>query len=149
MRHFHFTEEERKTINHERFHHPDPNVQRRMEILWLKLHGETHQRIAELAQVSRRTVQRVLKGEIPPLNAASPGGVARAAGRSSRSGGAGRDYVGGPVLALGTDERAEIAAILSRAARAGYLEVEDLKVEARPGEVSLTARVYEPEEEYE
>lgn len=60
MRHFHFTEEERKTINHERFHHPDPNVQRRMEILWLKLHGETHQRIAELAQVSRRTVQRVL-----------------------------------------------------------------------------------------
>lgn len=60
MRRFVFTEEERKTINHERFHHPDPNVQRRMEILWLKAHDETHQRIAELAGVGRRTVQRVL-----------------------------------------------------------------------------------------
>jgi len=31
-----------------------------MEIQWLKGHGETHQRIAELAGVSRRTVQRIL-----------------------------------------------------------------------------------------
>jgi transposase len=31
-----------------------------MEILWLKYHGETHERIAELAVVSRRTVQRTL-----------------------------------------------------------------------------------------
>ncbi len=31
-----------------------------MEILWLKQHGETHEWIAELAGVSRRTVQRVL-----------------------------------------------------------------------------------------
>ena len=60
MRRFEFTDEERKTIEYERFFHPDPNVQRRMEILWLKSHGETHQRIAELAGVSRRTVQRVL-----------------------------------------------------------------------------------------
>jgi transposase len=60
MRRFEFTEEERNTINHERYHHPDPNVQRRMEILWLKAMGETHQRIAELSGTSRRTVQRVL-----------------------------------------------------------------------------------------
>ena len=31
-----------------------------MEILWLKSHGETHERIAVLAEGSRRTVQRVL-----------------------------------------------------------------------------------------
>ena len=33
---------------------------RRMEILGLKSHGETHQRIAELVGMSRRTVERVL-----------------------------------------------------------------------------------------
>jgi hypothetical protein len=50
---------------------------------------------------------------------------------------------------LGDEEKAEIADILKRAARAGYLEVEELKIEARPGEVSLRARVYEPEDDYE
>jgi transposase len=60
MRRFEFTEEQRQTIAHERFYHPDPAVQRRMEILWLKLHGETHERIAVLTETSRRTVQRVL-----------------------------------------------------------------------------------------
>jgi transposase len=60
MRCFNFTEDELRTINHERYYHPDPNVQQRMEILWLKSHGEIHERIAELAGVSRSTVQRVL-----------------------------------------------------------------------------------------
>jgi hypothetical protein len=53
------------------------------------------------------------------------------------------------MLALGSEEAAGIADILRRAARAGYLEIEDLKLESRPGEISLRARVYEPEEEYE
>lgn len=60
MRHFQFTDEELDTIERERFLHPDPPVQRRMEILWLKAHGETHERIAELVGRTRRTVQRVL-----------------------------------------------------------------------------------------
>ena len=60
MRRFEFTEEQRQTVARERFFHPDPAVQRRMEILWLKLHGETHERIAVLTDTSRRTVQRVL-----------------------------------------------------------------------------------------
>ena len=60
MRRFDFTDEERNAIAGERFYHPNPRVQRRMEVLWLKQHGETHERIAELAGVSRRTVQRVL-----------------------------------------------------------------------------------------
>jgi hypothetical protein len=34
-------------------------------------------------------------------------------------------------------------------ARAAYMEVEDVRLESRPGEISLRARVYEPEEEYE
>lgn len=61
MRLFRFTDEMLATISRERFDHPNPRVQRRMEVLWLKHHGETHQRIAELADVSRRTVQRVLE----------------------------------------------------------------------------------------
>jgi len=60
MRRFEFTEEERRVIARERYYHPNPRVQRRMEMLWLKCQGETHERIAELAGVGRRTVQRVL-----------------------------------------------------------------------------------------
>jgi transposase len=60
MRRFQFTDEECEAISRERFYHPNPRVQQRMEILWLKHHGETHERIAELAAVSRRTVQRTL-----------------------------------------------------------------------------------------
>ena len=60
MRRFEFTDEDRKVIARERFEHPNPRVQRRMEMLWLKIHGETHARIAELTETGRRTVQRVL-----------------------------------------------------------------------------------------
>jgi hypothetical protein len=56
---------------------------------------------------------------------------------------------GGPVLELGEEESARIADILRRAARAGYMEVEELRIESRPGEISLRVRVYEPEEQYE
>jgi transposase len=60
MRRFQFTEGELQAIAHERYYHPNPRVQRRMEILWLKSKGEIHERIAELAKVSRRTVQRLM-----------------------------------------------------------------------------------------
>jgi hypothetical protein len=93
-------------------------------------------------EVSLRTVQRVLRGEREPLG--------RVAGE--RKVAAGRQRGGredGPVLALGEQERASIADILRRAARASYLEVEGVTLESRPGEVHVRARVYEPEEEYE
>jgi transposase len=48
-------------IAHARYHHPAPRVQERMEILWLKSKNEPHGRIAELADVSRSTVQRTLR----------------------------------------------------------------------------------------
>ena len=60
MREFAFSEADVQTIGHERYHHPDPRVQRYMEILWLKHHGFSHDRIATLAGVSRSTVQRCL-----------------------------------------------------------------------------------------
>ena len=60
MRPVTFTAEELSAIAQERYDHPDPHVQRKMEVLWLKHHGETHQRIAALAGVSRSSVQRYL-----------------------------------------------------------------------------------------
>jgi hypothetical protein len=95
--------------------------------------------------VSVRSVQRILRGEVLPAEDVSVGergeGVRgrRAVGRRDR----------GPVLQLGEEESARIEDILRRAARAGYVEVEELRFESRPGEISLRARVYEPEEEYE
>ena len=60
MRSITFTADDRRSLAHDRFHHPDPRVQRKMEVLWLKSHGLGHDRIATLADVSRRTVQRDL-----------------------------------------------------------------------------------------
>src|SRR4051794_3697224 len=71
MRTFTFTAEERKDLAHDRYHHPDPRVQRKMEVLWLKSHGLGHDDIATYADVSRRTVQRYLdeylEGGLPRL----------------------------------------------------------------------------------
>ena len=56
-----FSEAVVDAITHDRYRHPDPRVQERMEILWLKCRNEPHRRIAELANVSRSTVQRTLR----------------------------------------------------------------------------------------
>jgi transposase len=61
MRSYLFTEDVIEMLARERYQHPDPRVQERMEILWLKSKQETHDRIAELANVSRSTVQRTLR----------------------------------------------------------------------------------------
>ena len=60
MRHFIFTPEVLATLRHDRYHHPHPRVQQKMEVLWLKSQGCTHEDIARLAAVSRRSVQRYL-----------------------------------------------------------------------------------------
>jgi Histidine kinase-, DNA gyrase B-, and HSP90-like ATPase len=93
--------------------------------------------------VSVRSVQRILRGEIRPVEGVSGRGRDAGGGRAVGR----RD--GGPVLQLGEEESGRIADILRRAALAGYLEVEELRVESRPGEISLRARIYEPEEQYE
>jgi transposase len=53
-----FSAEVLDAIRHDRYHHPHPRVQQKMEVLWLKSKGIPHEQIAELADVSRRTVQR-------------------------------------------------------------------------------------------
>jgi len=60
MRAITFSEADVQAVAHERYHHPDPRVQRHMEVLWLKHHAFSHERIATLAGCSRSTVQRTL-----------------------------------------------------------------------------------------
>jgi transposase len=71
MRNITFTAEDRRDLAHDRYHHPDPRVQRKMEVLWLKSHGLDHDAIATFADVSRRSVQRdldqYLEGGLPRL----------------------------------------------------------------------------------
>src|ERR1700674_5001178 len=60
MRAFTFSTEEIEAIRHERYHHPHPRVQRKMEVLWLKSQGLTHAEIANPAHVPPPSVQRYL-----------------------------------------------------------------------------------------
>jgi len=71
MRPITFTVDDQRALAHDRYHYPDPRVQRKMEVLWLKSHGLGHDAIAAYADVSRRTVQRYLneyhEGGLPRL----------------------------------------------------------------------------------
>src|SRR4051812_16667639 len=71
MRTITFTAEDRRDLAHDRYHHPDPRVQRKREVLWLKSHDLPHDAIAAYADVSLRTVQRYLdeylEGGLPRL----------------------------------------------------------------------------------
>jgi transposase len=60
MRRSTFPPEALDAIRHERYHHPHPRVQQKVEVLWLKSQGLTHEEVAHLAGVSRRSVQRYL-----------------------------------------------------------------------------------------
>jgi transposase len=61
MRTITLSEADLRVIAHDRYYHPDPRVQQKMEVLWLKSHGLPHDRIAAYAGVSRRTVQRYFR----------------------------------------------------------------------------------------
>jgi transposase len=52
-----FTPEIIAIINEERYRHPLPIVQRRMEALWLKSHGLPHAQIAKLVNISENTLR--------------------------------------------------------------------------------------------
>src|SRR5215470_13402519 len=52
-----FTPEGLKELNYERYRHPIPLVQRRMEALWLKSHGLQHGQIAQLVNITENTLR--------------------------------------------------------------------------------------------
>ena len=56
-----FTTEVIQTLHYERFHHPHPRVQRKMEAVYLKSQGLSQQEICRLTQVSRNTLSTYLR----------------------------------------------------------------------------------------
>lgn len=98
--------------------------------------------------VSVRTVQRVLAGEISAVERAeiSPHQYTRNAVNSRDSGSGGGEVL---VPELNLEEISEIRTILESAASARYLEIGEIEAEAGRGGWVLQVPVYEPEEEYE
>ncbi|HEY9706129.1 MAG TPA: helix-turn-helix domain-containing protein [Allocoleopsis sp.] len=56
-----YTPEEKKIFNYERFNHPHPRVQLKMEVLWLKSQGMSNSQIAIFANICENTVRKYLK----------------------------------------------------------------------------------------
>lgn len=51
-----FTDEQVEQLEFERFHHPHPRVQRKMEAVYLKAKGFLHQEVCDLVRISRTTL---------------------------------------------------------------------------------------------
>ena len=56
-----FTEEEIKELDYQRYHHPHPRVQRKMEALLLKAKGLPHHQIADCVGVCENTLRDYLQ----------------------------------------------------------------------------------------
>lgn len=55
-----FSEDERKKLQHERFHHPVPQVQRKLEAVYLKAMDLPHQEICRLTEICPNTLRNYL-----------------------------------------------------------------------------------------
>jgi transposase len=56
-----FTPEDVDSLHHERFHHPHPRVQEKMEAVYLKSQGLLHKEICRLSQISENTLRSYLR----------------------------------------------------------------------------------------
>ena len=56
-----FTQEEVKRLRNERFEHPHPCVQRKMDVLLLKSQGLPHQKITAIADIAENTLRDYLR----------------------------------------------------------------------------------------
>jgi transposase len=56
-----FTEKEKNLLYYERFHHPHPRVQLKMEVLWLKSQKIPHKKICQLAGISPNSLLTYFK----------------------------------------------------------------------------------------
>ena len=61
MIHIDFTPEQIDALHHERFHHPHPRVQLKMEAVYLKSQGLPHHDICRLARISENTLRSYLR----------------------------------------------------------------------------------------
>jgi transposase len=60
MIHIDFTPSDIDALHHERFHHPHPRVQLKMEVVYLKSQGLAHKDICRLARISENTLRTYL-----------------------------------------------------------------------------------------
>jgi transposase len=56
-----FSEKEKQEFQHQRYYHPHPRVQIKMEALWLKSQGIKHQMITQLVGISANTLRSYLR----------------------------------------------------------------------------------------
>ena len=61
MIHLEFNEEEKQALYYERFNHPDPRVQKKMEALWLKSQKLPHHQIVQLVGISANTLRNYFR----------------------------------------------------------------------------------------
>ena len=61
MIHIDFTTEQIDALHHERFHHPHPRVQLKMEAVYLKSQGLPHHVICRLARITENTLRSYLR----------------------------------------------------------------------------------------
>ena len=52
-----FTQQDKAPLKQERFHHPHPRVQRKMEALYLKSQGLPHHQIAQMCDITTNTLR--------------------------------------------------------------------------------------------
>ena len=57
-------DEDIKALRYERYHHPHPRVQRKMEALLLKSQGLSHRQICKITGISANTFRRYLRAYI-------------------------------------------------------------------------------------
>ena len=56
-----FSEADKQALHYERYHHPHPRVQQRMEALWLKSQGVPHHQIAQLWAIAAHPLRSYLR----------------------------------------------------------------------------------------
>jgi transposase len=56
-----FTPEEIDTLAYERYHYPDPKVQKKLDVLYLKSMGLEHQEICKICRISKTTLTTYLR----------------------------------------------------------------------------------------
>jgi transposase len=56
-----FSDSDKAALSYERFHHPHPFVQRKMEALWLKSQGLPHREICRLTDICSTTLTEYLR----------------------------------------------------------------------------------------
>ena len=56
-----FAEEDIKKLHYQRYHHPHPLVQKKMEAIYLKSQEVTHKDICKLCQISKTTLTKYIR----------------------------------------------------------------------------------------